>query len=423
MTSQPNGMELSFDELEALAEEYGDRFFLYREDRFTENVTGFLTAFRRRYSRTVLAYSYKTNYLPTVCRQAHALGCFAEVVSRLELDLALTLGVPGSQIIFNGPLKSDDDLLAAAEHGVLVHVDSLFEASRLVRLATTHDQLVFRVGVRCAFELPGTPSTRFGIDIQTADLVQVFELLQRCGNIELESLHAHYVPANRRPEDYVGIATALIGVMETHLESSQIRMIDIGGGFFSPMPSSLSKQFSRDIPDFEDYGEAVGNVFRERFPEDGGPWLVLEPGLAVVADAFQYVCRVSHIKEVLGRRYVMTTGSIDDIVPTRSGTKMPMRVVRCPTDAPESPWTEKNLDVAGYTCREDDILYRGLKEVVNVGDFLVFQNVGAYSVVLKPPFIRLVAPVVQLDSRNASWRLVWRGGTLSDLLSFDNGTN
>ena len=37
---------------------------------------------------------------------------------------------------------------------------------------------------------------------------------------------------------------------------------------------------------------------------------------------------------------------------------------------------------------EHDCLYRDLKEAVRPGDFVVFENVGAYTVVMKPPFIQ-----------------------------------
>ena len=42
----------------------------------------------------------------------------------------------------------------------------------------------------------------------------------------------------------------------------------------------------------------------------------------------------------------------------------------------------------GYTCLEHDVVYRGFTGEVAVRDIIVFGNVGGYTLVSKPPFIR-----------------------------------
>jgi diaminopimelate decarboxylase len=48
-----------------------------------------------------------------------------------------------------------------------------------------------------------------------------------------------------------------------------------------------------------------------------------------------------------------------------------------------------------------------------VGDLVVFENVGSYSVVLKPPFILPNFPIVEL--RGGQTRVVKRKETFDDL--------
>lgn len=52
---------------------------------------------------TEIAYSYKTNYVPAVCKTVHALGGLAEVGSVMEWEMASLYGVPPSMVIYNGP--------------------------------------------------------------------------------------------------------------------------------------------------------------------------------------------------------------------------------------------------------------------------------------------------------------------------------
>jgi diaminopimelate decarboxylase len=48
-----------------------------------------------------------------------------------------------------------------------------------------------------------------------------------------------------------------------------------------------------------------------------------------------------------------------------------------------------------------------------VGDLVVFDNVGSYSVVLKPPFILPNFPIIEWDGENT--RVVKRKETFEDL--------
>ena len=49
--------------------------------------------------------------------------------------------------------------------------------------------------------------------------------------------------------------------------------------------------------------------------------------------------------------------------------------------------TYKNLDFVGFTCIENDVLYKSYNGKLAVGDMIVINNCGSYSLVMKPPFI------------------------------------
>ena len=48
----------------------------------------------------------------------------------------------------------------------------------------------------------------------------------------------------------------------------------------------------------------------------------------------------------------------------------------------------ENLDIMGYTCLEQDLMYTGFENPIACDDILVFENVGGYSIVDKPQFIK-----------------------------------
>jgi diaminopimelate decarboxylase len=131
---------------------HGSPFYVLHRERFAENMRLFAAAFRSCWERVLVGYSYKTNYLPEFCRLARELGAYAEVVSRLEYDLALRLGQPSGEIIFNGPIKSREDIHAALGAGSTVNLDSWHEVESVAELAA-RGPFPGRVGLRVNMDL------------------------------------------------------------------------------------------------------------------------------------------------------------------------------------------------------------------------------------------------------------------------------
>ena len=88
-----------------------------RSGRSATNIARSTTPLSRRYPNLAFAWSYKTNYLAAICAVMHQEGALAEVVSEMEYAKARALGVPGEQIIFNGPLKPRAALERAVADG------------------------------------------------------------------------------------------------------------------------------------------------------------------------------------------------------------------------------------------------------------------------------------------------------------------
>ena len=104
-------------DVRTLTEQYGSPLFVVSMRELRDRYRDLDRAFRTRYPKFQIAYSYKTNYLKSVCSVLHQKGAWAEVVSGFEYGIARDLGVPGDKIIFNGPYKSRDELRRAFEEG------------------------------------------------------------------------------------------------------------------------------------------------------------------------------------------------------------------------------------------------------------------------------------------------------------------
>ncbi|RNB55816.1 diaminopimelate decarboxylase [Brevibacillus gelatini] len=390
----------SYEQLAAWRERCQSSFFLLDPDRLRDNYERFFRAFSSRYEKVSVGYSYKTNYLPYVCQCLHRMGARAEVVSRLEYDLALKLGVEPTAIIFNGPLKTAEDIRLALELGSLVNLDSLSEIAPVLAYARQHPEQTVRVGLRVNFDLTrggvsplqnGYQVSRFGFCVENGSFAQALECLAAVPNVRVTGLHGHF-STNRSVGVYRQIARKLCRLAKAHL-GEQLEFLDIGGGFYGELPATFGMV---GVPSFDDYASAITSTLKEELGESSLPLLILEPGISLVADAVEFICQVVDVKENRGERFVLVDGSVHNIKPTMHAHQLPASVVTRNRKA----W-EGTYHVVGYTCMEKDYLLQGFHGIVpEPGDFLVFGHTGAYTLVFNPPFIRERPPVLVKAGRD-----------------------
>jgi len=405
-------MDRGYEAYDRIAAQVGTPFFVVDLERFRANLAEFGAAFRQFYPETSVAYSYKTNYIPLLCRAADEMGALAEVVSEMELDLAIRYGVDPGRIVYNGPSKTPAQIAKALSAGSMVNLDSFAELDGFTNVCTADPDRQFTVGLRANFaHAEEAGFSRFGFSVERGDFARAAAAVAQLPNARVVGIHCHLRVPGRRPEGYAHVAREMIALAARHFDEGQLECINLGGGYFSRMSQELARQFEGPVPSYSDYGAAIGAEFRAAF--DGMPHrprLILEPGTAIAADAMRFVTRVTDIRRFPDRSIALTDGSVYNVKPTLHRMNLPLRVVAAP-----SPRHEPPFDVAGYTCKEDDVMYRGLELPVGQGDFLVFDNVGAYTVVLQPSFIRLTPPIIR--EREGELEIVRRAQSVDDLLA------
>lgn len=409
-------MALSWQTLHNLEKEYGDSFFILDLRQFENNYKEFLQGFRSIYPKTNLGYSYKTNYIPKICQTAHSMGGYAEVVSQMEYDLAISIGVPPARIIFNGPLKHQEDLEKAILAGSIVNLDCWEEVEMVETLAKRLPEQKIAVGLRCNFDIGTNRISRFGFDVAAGELDRAFQRLTELNNCAVDGLHCHISTSERSTESYARRTQKIIELTDDYFKDEQPRYLDIGGGFFGKMTDDLRSQFDGYIPNYQEYAEAVAPQLKSRYPDNSGPELIIEPGVAIVSDVLNFVAKVVGLKTVRSRQIALVVGSVHNVKPTGTDKNLSLRVYRNEENR-EGRKISGKLDIVGYTCMEHDCLYKDYSGEIGIGDYAVFENMGAYTVVFKPPFIRPNPPIISYDSILNEYRLIRRRETSEDVFS------
>lgn len=405
---------LSWERLHDLAEQYGDAYYILDIQAFRTNYHELLDAFRQYYPHTNIGYSYKTNYIPQICQYVNSAGGYAEVVSWMEYELALSVGVPSERIIFNGPYKTEANIEQALCGGSIVNLDGLYEVDYVEAVAARHPDTLLTVGIRCNFDIGDDRISRLGFDVEGADFTVALARLAALPNCTIGGLHCHYSTGHRSVDSYALRARTLIELTHTHFATPP-RYVDVGGGFFSKMSPAMRAQFGGDIPTYADYAAAIAPQMAAAFP-DGAPELLIEPGAAITTDVLHYVARIVHVKQVRGRTIALASGSIHNIKPTLHSKNMPVTVYCSPDNDPDDA-AAPSVDLVGYTCMEHDVLHSGYSGAVQAGDYAVFDNLGAYTVVMQPPFIRAAPPMLVYDATDDSFALIRRQQELADVFA------
>lgn len=395
-------MKLTVEKINELRGKYGEAFYLLDSEQFRKNFIELKEAFSSIYSNFNIAYSYKTNYTPKLCKIVDELGGYAEVVSEMEMDLALRCGVNPEKIIWNGPIKNPDVLRKFLLAGGTVNIDSIDEAEYIQRLAIGATKTL-HVGIRCNYDVADGVISRFGFDIEGEDFKRVLDIVLNTRNLYLNNFQCHF--AKRQITYWPARAKGMIAMLDK--VGIIPDRIDIGGGLFGKMEDSLKAQFSSEIPDYNAYAEAVAHVFADRFKEsEKKPLLLIEPGSAVVGDCMKFVGTVKTIKNVRGKYIASILGSQKNI--SMTGVNPPIEVFHM-----HEGKAYKDLDMVGFTCIEGDILYKNYNGKLAVGDAVVISNCGSYSLVMKPPFILPNFPVLDICDREPT--VIKRGETFEDI--------
>ncbi len=397
---------MTAEQMKMLTETVGDSFYILESEQFRQNFLELKTEFSRLYPNFNIAYSYKTNYTPKLCRIVNELGGFAEVVSDMEMEIALRVGVEPKNIIWNGPFKNAKKVEELLLLGGTVNIDSAYEIDLISDIAECYPDKILNLGVRCNFDVNDGVVSRFGFDVESEDFRRALAMIEKYDNLYLIGLQCHF--ATRRLDTWAPRAKGMLalvdelGIVPEH--------IDLGGGLFGKMADSLKAQFDSEIPTYRQYAEAVAPIFAEHFKDtEKKPMLLIEPGSALVGDCMRFASRVVNIKNVRGKAIATLLGSIYNINPTLNKKNPPIEV--CHLGREQVEYTD--LDFGGFTCIESDYLYRHYDGALATGDMVIFGNVGSYSVVLKPPFILPNFPMIDISEGRVE--IVKRGEIFNDL--------
>jgi len=382
--------------IDKLVEKYGSPLFVFSERKLRNNFRRFKQAFESRYPNVEFTWSYKTNYLKAICAILHQEGETAEVVSEFEYEKARRLGIPGNQIVFNGPYKPKEALRTAILEGARINADTFEEISDIEEIAKELGQKV-KIGIRINMDTGIQPQwSRFGFNLESGQAEDAVKRIAASEWLELNGLHCHMGTFILEPKAYGNEVRKMVNfayLVEDNY-GYKIEYIDIGGGF--PSKNRLKGVYLPPevaVPDIEEYAEEITNALYESLRPGDFPKLIIEAGRAIVDEAGYCITTVYAAKRLPNglKGYVLDAGV--NILFTAFWYNFKVEIDRAVHGAPEPSV------LYGPLCMNIDVI-NDLEYLPPLprGTRLILSPVGAYNVTQWMQFIRYRPNVVLIDT-------------------------
>lgn len=329
-------------------------------------------------------YAVKCNDCPVVLDLLATLGTGFDCASKKEIDAVLQSGVSGSSIIYANPCKASSFIKYASAMGVdTMTFDNELELHKIKKLFP-NAKMVLRIRVddsRSICQL----GMKFGCCVEHASY-----LLRVAKNLEINvvGVSFHVGSGCLNANAYSVALQTCIKVFDLgRALGFHFTLLDIGGGF---------PGLKKSMPIFTEMACVINESLDTYFPSSSGVEIIAEPGRYFMASAFTLCTNIIAKKELsdVAMYYVNDGlyGSFNCLIFDHA--------VITPLAYPLKSTSEEALQkssIWGPTCDGMDcILDTCYLPRLNIGDWIIFENMGAYTLSAASNFNGFETPTLRL---------------------------
>lgn len=405
---------LTRDNLLSLAKHYGGPVWAYDATIITERIAQ-LQQF------DVVRFAQKACSNIHILRLMQAAGVKVDSVSLGEIERALVAGFQpgGDEIVFTADVIDEPTLARLAELKIPVNAGSVDMLHQLGEVSEGHPVWL---RVNPGFGHGHSQKTNTGGEnskhgIWYTDLALALEAIQR-HQLKLVGIHMHIGSG----VDYGHLEQVCDAMVNQVISFGQdLEAISAGGGL------SIPYHFGEEAINTENYF-GLWDAARQRVAQHLGHEvkLEIEPGRFLVAESGVLVSKVRAVKEMGSRHFVLVDAGFNDLMrPAMYGSYHHISAIAGDGRDLDEQQTIDTV-VAGPLCESGDVftqLEGGKVETralpaVQVGDYLVFHDTGAYGASMSSNYnSRPLLPEVLFE--NGQPREIRRPQTIQELLALE----
>lgn len=423
-------------DIHKLVAQYGTPLYLIDEDTLHAKAKELHKAYSKFKGQVKVAYSIKANFTPAVVKAFMKDGIAFDLTSLGELYFIKQCKVDPENVIYTSVTEELEEYIEVLQSGVRRIVVSSFNgmtnlakaASKVGRgvipltMIRVNPEVGVKAEVRASYR-----NSKFGVPLNGGTIdsaAKMVKHLMRSDLLKFEGFHFHL---GSQITDFSCYTHALdkmdafMTKMKRENPTFQVNTFDIGGGtpiFYNDPVPTPAQMAENHISKLNHLAETHGTFT-----------LMIESGRFLVAESSILVSRIVNTKEYnehkivivdAGYHILLDAALLKQEYPQEVVPVLPHSVGKTTTTLA----TVKNTHLAGRLCDTYDVF--PLSKVSNlseseIGRYVSFYNVGAYSVVFNMPFHCQTKPPIVMKDSDGKFRLVRKGTTYEQLFLEEGG--
>jgi diaminopimelate decarboxylase len=420
------------NEISKLVAQYGTPLYLIDEDTLHAKVKELHIAYAKFVGPLKIAYSIKANFNPAILRTFITDGITFDLTSIGELHFIKQCKAAPENIIYTSVTEELEEYLEVLQSGVRKIVVSSFNgmtnlakaASKIgVKVPTmirVNPEVGVKAGVRASYR-----NGKFGVPFNGGTIDSATKMIKHLMDNDLLRFEGFHFHLGSQITDFSCFIHALdkmdafMTKMKKEYPSFQVNTFDIGGG--TPV------FYDEPVPSPTQMAENLVSRLNQLVDTHGIFELMIESGRFLVAESSILVSKIVNTKEYSEHKIVILDAGYHLLLDAALlKQEYPQEIVSTPKNKVKirSQIPTKNIHLAGRLCDTYDIFPLSKASSLNeadVGRYMSFYNVGAYSLVFNMPFHCQIKPPVIMKTANAEFKLVRKGSSYERLFIEEGG--
>ena len=365
--------------LDEILNRFKTPLLIFLENRIRDNIKTFVDVFRSEFENFQCYYSFKSNFLPEICKIVLSEGIGAEIIGLPELNLALKLGFPSDKIIVGGPYLSKKLIESSVKNRVKEIIVYDLSALDKINLIAKKFNYVQDVCIRVNSQ---KYNSRLGIQLDDYKNSLFKEILNNCQNLRITSILSHYGTQMNNFKQFKSNIEAITNNIKLLSKSGmRIDNINLGGGF--PEATVMPKDQLKNI----------ANLIKLELKqlEINYKKIYFEPGRYFIGDAGLFISKVVKVND---NRWIFLN----------IGNNICPKFARCSLRFYNASQINKphkyKTSIAGIIPTDQDVLAKDyfFTESLKKGDKVLVTNTGAYCLTFSNRFPYLLPNILLINN-------------------------
>lgn len=352
-------------DLLSIAQQHKNAIYVYDSEIIKSQYNRIRNAFSS-VKNLKINYAMKALSNISILNFMESLGSGLDTVSLQEVQLGLHAGFSPERIIFTPNGVSLKEMEKVIKTGAQINIDNL---AILEEFGNHHPNVPVCIRINPHVMAGGNSNisvghidSKFGISIH--QIPHLLRIVQNTG-MNVNGIHMHTGSDILDIEVFLHAAEILF---DTAKNFNNLEFIDFGSGFKVPYkPGDIET-------DIEELGEKLSNRFHAFCKEYGKELsLAFEPGKFLVSQAGYFIAPVNGVKQTTSTVFAQVDSGFNHLIrPMLYGSYHHIE------NLSNQDGKKRFYSVVGYICETDTFGTNRQIAEVREGDYLVFNNAGAY---------------------------------------------